>query len=106
MADIIEVGKRIESARIELNLTQEELAKELGLNKSTIQRYETGKVQKIKIPIIESMARVLKVNPAWLSDKSYNRNVWESSNIDALPNDGIRLIPLYETVSAGFGAFA
>lgn len=70
MANVIEIGKRIESARLELKLTQEELAKELGLNKSTIQRYEAGKIQKIKIPVIESMARILKVNPAWLSDKS------------------------------------
>lgn len=46
MADIVKIGKRIESARTELNLTQEDLAKELGLNKSTIQRYETGQIKK------------------------------------------------------------
>ena len=33
-ASIIKIGKRIESARTDLKLTQEELAKKLGLNKS------------------------------------------------------------------------
>lgn len=73
MIDVIEIGKRIESARKDLDLTQEELAKELGLNKSTIQRYETGQVQRIKIPVITAMAKILNVSPDWLSNKSENK---------------------------------
>lgn len=69
MIDVIEIGKRIGSARKDLNLTQEELAKELGLNKSTIQRYETGQVQRIKIPVLAAMAKILNVSPEWLSNK-------------------------------------
>lgn len=110
MADVIKIGKRIESARTDLKLTQEELAKKLGLNKSTIQRYETGKVMKIKIPVIDAMAKALNVNPAWLSDKSDNREPYLSeqieSNAEALPQNAIRMIPVFETVSAGFGTYA
>lgn len=109
MADVIKIGKRIESARTDLNLTQEDLAKELGLNKSTIQRYETGQVKKIKIPVIDAMAKILKVSPEWLSDKSDNREARSmdiSSNADFLPKSEIRMIPVFETVSAGFGAYA
>lgn len=73
MIDVIEIGKRIESARKDLNLTQEELAKELGLNKSTIQRYETGQVQRIKNPVLAAMAKILNVSPEWLSNKSENK---------------------------------
>lgn len=80
MVNAIEIGKRIESARSELNLTQDELAKELGLNKSTIQRYETGKVQRIKIPILEAMAKVLNVSPEWLSNKSNSREINSQKN--------------------------
>lgn len=108
MADAVKIGKRIESARTELNLTQEELAKELGLNKSTIQRYETGQVKKIKIPVIDAMAKILKVNPSWLSDRSENREVAQyiNSNAEFLSKNEVRIIPVFETVSAGFGAYA
>lgn len=80
MVNAIEIGKRIESARSDLNLTQDELAKELGLNKSTIQRYETGKVQRIKIPVLEAMAKVLNVSSEWLSNKSNSREINSQKN--------------------------
>ncbi len=113
-ASIIKIGKRIESARTDLKLTQEELAKKLGLNKSTIQRYEAGKVMKIKIPVIDAMAKALNVNPAWLTDKSDNKEPYSSddrsdrieANAEVLPHNAIRMIPVFETVSAGFGAYA
>ena len=63
---IYEIGKRIKQRREELHMTQEELGKALWLNKSTIQRYETGKITKIKVPIIHAMAKYLDVNPEWL----------------------------------------
>ena len=108
MADIVKIGKRIESARTELNLTQEDLAKELGLNKSTIQRYETGQIKKIKLPVIHAMAKILNVNPPWLSDQSDNREAVKpvNSNAEFLSKNEIRIIPVFETVSAGFGAYA
>lgn len=108
MADIAKIGKRTESARTELKLTQEELAKELGLNKSTIQRYETGQIKKIKLPVIHAMAKILKVNPSWLSDQTDNREITSNinSNAEFLSKDEIRVIPVFESVSAGFGAYA
>ena len=108
MADIVKIGKRIESARTELNLTQEDLAKELGLNKSTIQRYETGQIKKIKLPVIHAMAKILNVNPSWLSDQSDNREAVKpvNSNAEFLSKNEIRIIPVFETVSAGFGTYA
>ena len=62
----IEIGKRIKLKREECGLTQEELGKAVDLNKSTIQRYETGKIEKIKLPVIQAIAQVLKVDPNWL----------------------------------------
>lgn len=63
------IGQRIKIKREELGYTQEDIAKELGLNKSTIQRYETGNIQRVKLPIIEAIAKLLKVNPSWLAGK-------------------------------------
>ncbi|MDE5993141.1 MAG: XRE family transcriptional regulator [Oscillospiraceae bacterium] len=98
----IEIGNRIEKSRKALGMTQEELANTLGLNKSTIQRYESGKIEKIKLPIIEAMANALGVCPEYLAAKSDT----SENNIEVLPNSKIHMIPVFETVSAGFGAYA
>lgn len=66
----IEIGKRIKYARDLKDVTLEEIAKKVGVAKSTIQRYETGKITNIKLPVIESIAKALNVNPAWIIGKS------------------------------------
>lgn len=71
MNDItIKIGERIQARRKELNLTQEMIANKLSLNKSTIARYESGAVEKIKLPVIQAMAQILDVNPDWLALKT------------------------------------
>ncbi len=66
-ADNIEIGRRMRSRRKELKMTLYEVATQAGVAASTVQRYETGKFDRIKIPVIEAIASVLKVNPEWLS---------------------------------------
>lgn len=66
------IGQRIKQRREELNMTQAELGAALWLNKSTIQRYETGKISKIKIPVIHAIAKHLNVDPNWLMGESNN----------------------------------
>lgn len=68
--DNIGIGKRIEQARELRELTMDELANRIGVAKSTIQRYEKGKINTIKIPVIDAMARELSVNPSWIIGKS------------------------------------
>lgn len=71
MDDItIKIGERIQVRRKELDLTQEVIANRLSLNKSTIARYESGAVEKIKLPVIQAMAQILDVNPDWLALKT------------------------------------
>lgn len=64
------IGLRIEQRRTQLGFTQEFVANEIGVAKSTIQRYEKGSISKIKLPVVDAIARVLNVNPAWLCGKS------------------------------------
>lgn len=64
------IGARIEARRRELDLTLDYVAQEIGVAKSTVMRYEKGTIKKIKLPVIEAIARVLRVNPAWLCFKS------------------------------------
>lgn len=64
-----EIGRRIKLARTDRGLTQGDIAQSIGVAVSTVQRYETGSIEKIKMPVIEAIARALKVNPAWLLGK-------------------------------------
>lgn len=64
-----EIGRRIEERRKSLGLTLEDVASAVGVAKTTVRRYEQGSFDKLKLPIIEAIARVLDVNPAWLVGK-------------------------------------
>lgn len=80
MANNAIIGERLKQVREEKGLTQEELANSLGLHKSTIQRYETAKIEKIKLPVIDAIAQELDVNPEWLSDKTDIRTSYLEEN--------------------------
>lgn len=73
------IGERIKQLREEKGITQEELAKSLGMNKSTIQRYETAKIDKIKLPVIDAIASKLNVAPEWLTGKDEIRTEYYSA---------------------------
>lgn len=60
------IGERIQQRRIELNMTQEELAKKIGYtNKSTIARIETGTNQLRQSKIYE-IAKALDTTPGYI----------------------------------------
>ena len=61
-----EIGKRIKTAREKADMSLNDVAIKLGVNKSTISRYENGEISKVKAPIIESLANVLRVSPYYL----------------------------------------
>lgn len=65
-----ETGKRIKNRRKELKMSAATLAERLSLSKATIHRYENGDIKNIKMPVLESMAEILKVSPLWLIGKS------------------------------------
>lgn len=65
-----EIGRRIALRRKELGYTLAEVAAEVGVVPSTIQRYEKGQFEKIKVPVIEAIASALHVNPSWLIGKT------------------------------------
>lgn len=65
-----EIGRRIKQRREQLGLTQAELGEAVSLNKSTIQRYESGKIGTIKAPIMAAIAKKLDVSLDWLELKT------------------------------------
>ncbi|NCB52202.1 MAG: XRE family transcriptional regulator [Clostridia bacterium] len=66
----IELGRRIKLSREACGKTLLDVATEVGVNKSTVQRYEQGKIDRPKLPVIESIAGACGVNPLWLIGKS------------------------------------
>lgn len=60
------IGNRIKSRRKELNLTLKQIADIVGVASSTIQRYENGTISQLKLPVLESIAKALDINPTWL----------------------------------------
>jgi repressor LexA len=67
------VGERIKDRRLELGLSADELAKRLGKNRATIYRYESNEIENLSITILEPLAKVLGVSPAYLMG-------WEEPN--------------------------
>ena len=55
----MEIGDKIRDARIAKGLTQEELGKLVGLQKSAIAKYENGRVVNIKRSTLQKLANAL-----------------------------------------------
>lgn len=60
------IGERIKMKRLELGMSLEDLGKCLGVNRSTVKRYEDGKIKHIPQNTMETLAVVLKTTPAYL----------------------------------------
>ncbi len=68
-----QVGERIKERRTELKLSMPELGKRIGVNKSTIQRYEADGVDPKRTMIINGLAEALLTTPEWLTGLSDDR---------------------------------
>lgn len=51
------LGKKIKLARVELDLTQTDLAEKIGALQKSVSRYETGAA----VPSLETMEKIAKV---------------------------------------------
>lgn len=87
-----EIGTKIRERRQEINMTVFELANRLHMSKATIHRYESGDIKAIKLPVIESLARELKCNPAWLIGKSDRKETAKDAHGHIRYNDVIKLL--------------
>ena len=104
MEQKIQTGKRIQQRREELGLNLGDIAKEVGVAVSTIQRYEKGKIEKIKLPVIEAIAKALQVDPAWLlcqTDRMTVSSVEVSSISNLIPLPQTYRIPLVGEIACG-----
>lgn len=96
MYDIAELGIKIKQKRKERNMTLDDIAKNVKVAKSTIQRYEAGKITSPKIPVVREIAKALGVSSGWLLGKDEH----------TLSEVEVSRIPLLGEVAAGLGAWA
>lgn len=71
------LADRIKYKRKELNKTLEEVGKQVGVTRATIQRYENGNIQNIPSDKIELLAKALNTTPGylmgWQDDLDYSK---------------------------------
>lgn len=93
------LGNNIKHARKAAGLTQEDIAKEIGVSKQTVQKYESGVITTISSDKIEIIAKLLKTTPAKLMG-------WEDGSSLKLisPNitDDVVTFPVLGSIAAGF----
>ena len=63
---MLQIGDIIKKLRIENKYTQNELAIMLGLQLSTLQKYESGMIQNLKLDTIRELCHIFDVPPAVL----------------------------------------
>lgn len=60
------VGERIKQRRKDLNMSANALGIKLGVNRSTVCRYESGYIEKLPLDILEPIAKALETTPQYL----------------------------------------
>lgn len=111
------IGERLRALREKRNLTLEEIGNYVGVNKATVQRYESGNID-IRRNIAIKLSEILQTNPSYVmgwSDESssayfqkynYNLSDIEKKIIDdyrSLNDEGQEKIVVYvdDLVSSG-----
>lgn len=90
---------RMRARRMELGISLQELANRTGLNKSTLQRYETGQIDKLPLERAQAIAGGLETSVELLLGL-------DGGNVEIADVNGIYSVPVFDSVSAGFGAYA
>lgn len=101
MIDYKKAANRMKAAREALGLSFEDLAKLVGMSKSTLQRYETGGIKNMPIDSLVPLAKALNVPVEYLIGTYIN----DAINLGMLPIEKQK-IPLIGTIVCGEPTFA
>ena len=95
----MEVGDLIKEARLAKGLTQEELGKLVGVQKSAIAKYESGRVVNIKRSTLRKLATALNLKGSDLIIQSNPKEAAELSARVLTDSDLRELVELYSLLS-------
>lgn len=60
------IGQKIKQRRKQLNMSADDVANLLNISRSTVFRYENGRIRKVPADILEKLAEILLTTPAYL----------------------------------------
>jgi len=81
-----EIGKRIQKAREEAGLSQEELASALGITQSALSNYELGK-RRLYLANLEQLANVLERPLSYFMEEESSKG--EGAELEQKSSDGV-----------------
>jgi len=58
--------ERLKQRRVDMGLTLQEVADTIGVEKPTVQRYESGKISRIDTLTVEKLATAVRCSPSFL----------------------------------------
>lgn len=93
------IAERIKQLRTARRLSYKDLADLTGLSKSTLQRYETGSIRNIPLEKLDAIATALGTTVEEIFGSSVQKNA-------EIIKDEVFRIPVFDSVSAGFGCYA
>lgn len=85
---------RLRERRQALGLTLQQVADAVGVSKSTVQKWESGTIEDMRLAKAAGLAKVLKVSPLWIMGIS-------ESMTDPTPKAKTKRVPVLGCIAAG-----
>lgn len=98
------LAENLKNERKKLGYSQKEFAEKLNMNARTYASYERGE-RDISTAVLLEICKALDISSDKLLD-NVPKSTIKTSVGHILDNKDIRMIPVFESVSAGFGAYA
>lgn len=94
------IGERIKEIRKSKKISVETLAKELGVSKTTIYRYEDSTIEKIPVVVFDKLCMLLDVTPSQLMGNTISDDKPELPASFNNPQDAMEFIIKTPTIAA------
>lgn len=91
-----ELKDLIKDRRLEIGKTLEQVGKEVGVAKATVQRWESGEIKDMRKNKLVLLAKALQTTPAYLmgwEDKQKEASLLSKEDLDPLNKELIEMLP-------------
>lgn len=78
--------QRLRAARLNLNLTQEDLAEKVDVRRETLSRLEKGKLGSSSVSLMKNLSAALNVSYVWLIGQDIERKIEVETKYSTEPN--------------------
>lgn len=95
------IRKALYNARVKRGMSAEELAKMVGVSKTTIYRYEKGEIEKMSMQTLSKLSSILGLSPAFIAGISVNPSMTDSLKEKDMPIGNTKRIPIIGEIACG-----